>query len=205
MKPICFSDFDFYIIHIKGSNRYQNLYNEFQKVQINIENNSKIHFIDGIIPDTRYNYKRKGVYGVALGHFNAIQKSLENNNPYSFIIEDDVMFLDNCIENINLTFSNLYKNKEDYDIVQFRTPKFPCNNIDCKIIDNYIIGHCRFVPAEFIYLTKSIREKIVNNKEWFLSGAPIDVWYTNTLKCIKTIDNYTWQNGCLGSIKKTIR
>lgn len=204
MKQILFDDIDFYIIHIKQyQNRYEHLKNEFKKLNIDIENNNKINWVDGIVPESRFNYRNNGTYGVALGHLSAIEQSIKNNSTYCLIVEDDVIFLDNFIENFNLTFRNLTKNQENYDIVQFRTPRFPCNNIDCKIIDNYITGHCRFVPTECIFLTNEIRQKISNNKKWFLNGRAIDLWYTRNLRCIKTLSNYTLQNTSFGSIRRS--
>lgn len=201
MKNLLFDDFDFYIIHTKNyRERYDHLKTEFQKLNIDIEKNKRIHFIDGIIPDTQLHYKRKGRYGICLSHFSAIKQSLTNDNPYVLILEDDVVFLDNFIDNFNLTFYNLNKNDENYDIVQFRTPRYPCNGIHCKLIDNYITGHCRFVPTECIYLTEQIRQKIAGSPEWFFTGPAIDVWYTKNLRCIKTITNYTSQNKALASI-----
>lgn len=206
MKQICFDDFDFYIIHIKKyQNRYDHLKNEFKKLDIDIDTSNRIHFIEGIIPDVKNKYKTIGRHGASIGHFKAMQQSLDNINPYCFILEDDVMFLDNFISNINLTLYNVTKNKEKYDILQFRTPRIPCNNIHCTIIDNYIKGHCRFVPVECIYLTKTARYNIVNNKDWFFNGRVIDLWYTRNLRCIKTTENYTWQAENLGSIVKQNR
>lgn len=201
MGLIQFDQFHFFIIHIRGSdNRFNSLKEEFNKIDIDITNNDRVHFVDGVIPDTRHKYKRRGYYGTSLGHYKAIQESIIYDHV--FIIEDDVQFLDNLIFNINLTFLNLYKNDEQYDIVQFRAPRYPCDNVKCKIKDNYITGYCRFVPAEFYYLTKNIREKIMNNKEWFLNGKAVDVWYTQNLNSIKTLENYTWQKP-LGSIARS--
>lgn len=206
MKNISFNDFDFYIVHIQSSHdRYEHLKNEFHKLDIDINSSNRIHFVDGIIPDIKAKYKTRGKYGASLGHFNAMRQSLDNINPYCFICEDDVCFLDGAIEGINLTLDNLCKNREKYDIVQFRTPRFPCNTSRCAIVDNYIKGICRLVPIECCYLTKTARYNIVNNKEWFFNGRVVDLWYQRNLKCIKTIENYTYQNNTLRSIVRSLK
>lgn len=206
MSCLTFDQFDFYIIHVKKhTERYDHLKTEFKKINIDINNNDRVHFVEGVIPNERHKYRRRGFYGTSLGHYTVIQASLASNNPYSFIIEDDVIFLDNFIDNVNLTFSNLYKNQESYDIVQFRTPTRRCRPPHCIIKDNYISGHCKFVTTECVYLTKEIKHKILSNdKDWFFNGEPIDVWYSHNLRCIKTINNYTWQCD-LGSIARSNR
>lgn len=202
MNLLQFDQFDFYIIHCKQSlERYNHLKNEFKKINIDIENNNKIYFCESTIPIEKGKYKKRGSYGTALGHIKAMRQSLENTNPYCFIVEDDVIFLDNFIHNINITLLNLYKNQEYYDILQFRRPKRFYKRAKYIIKDNYIMGNCRFVPTELFYLTKEIRQKIINNTDWFLDGSPVDVWYNSHLRCVKTIDNYTWQ----GSMPSLVR
>ena len=117
----------------------------------------------------------KGALGCKMSHLEVLKKSLDVNEEFILILEDDVMFEDNTIIYLNLSLINL--ENIDWDILFLSVNLKEINDVEKKDHNILKVSKCLTTTAQ-LFKKKNI-EKIINIIE--KSDTEIDNTYSDLI------------------------
>jgi GR25 family glycosyltransferase involved in LPS biosynthesis len=138
------------------------------------------------VPYKKLNYAEKSL---AHKHIKIYEDIVKNNNNFSLVLEDDVVFCDDFVQKFNF---NIYNTPKDWDFIFIGSG---CNlRIDKnRVVDGqpaYIKEHPASKCTDSYVVKKSAVEKILNTMEQY--SFPID-FELNYQMCINNMNVYWWE------------
>ena len=169
LNNLSINDFKFYVINIAKDVDRINAFDRQCKAL-----GKEYTRIDGVIPSSNGSYKRLGAFGCALSHYEAIKRSVVDGEQHCIIFEDDATFCEDFINVFN-KFIGIVDLKADIIYLKPKPGKYQN-------------------PAEAIIISFEKRKWIVENKDKFLNGRPVDHWYDENLVKVNSSLNLVYQN-----------